>query len=220
MMYCEKCGADNSETAVYCRKCGVPMVATDAETRVATRAPHGDAEIQRQGGENHPDREARPPLLRKEGSNLDEAVIFAIAPTLKFVKAGYVIAAIVAVLFVGLISALFSSYVPIWVAVILGLLLFLVPGFYHLKQKFLRYTLTETKLEIDSGFISRNTRNVPLRRVQDVTVSATPWQRLLGIGDLMIDNASDDGGKTVLKNIDSPKRYADELLEQMRRLER
>ncbi|MEQ1646696.1 MAG: PH domain-containing protein, partial [Pyrinomonadaceae bacterium] len=67
---------------------------------------------------------------------------------------------------------------------------------------------------------SRTTRNVPLRRIQDVTVAATATQRLLGIGDLTIDNASDDAGKVVLKDINSPKEYADTLLRQMRRLEK
>lgn len=198
-MYCEKCGAENSDAAVYCRKCGAAIASTEVETRVAVR--RGDAVTQGRGDEG-------------------EALLFSIAPTMKFVKAGYVGAAIIAILFVGLISALLSSYVSIGVAVLLGLLLFLVPAFYHVKQKLVRYTLTESKLEIDSGLIARSTRNVPIRRIQDVTVSATPWQRLLGIGDLMIDNASEEGGKVVLKNIDTPKRHADELLEQMRRLER
>jgi uncharacterized membrane protein YdbT with pleckstrin-like domain len=201
-MYCEKCGAENSNTAVYCRKCGVPIERSEIETRVAARPP---VEIEKPASEK---------------MNGVEREIFSIAPTMKFVKAGYAAAAIIAVFFVGLISAVLSSYVPIWVAVIFGLLLFLVPAYYHIRQKFVRYTLSESKMEIDSGFISRSTRNVPIKRIQDVTVSASPWQRLLGIGDLVIDNASDDGGKTVLKNIDTPKRYADELLEQMRRLER
>ena len=34
-----------------------------------------------------------------------------------------------------------------------------------------------------------------------------------------IDNASDEGGKVILKDINSPKEYADTLLRQMRRLE-
>lgn len=201
-MYCEKCGAENSETAAYCRKCGVPIAAAEIETRVAAR-PQGINE-----------------KAVVDAAAFAEKEIFAISPTLKFVKAGYIAAAIAAILFVGLISALFSSYISVTIAVILGLLLFLIPGYYHLRQKLVRYKLTESKLEIDSGFISRNTRNVPIRRIQDVTVSATPWQRLFGIGDVVIDNASDDGGKTTLKNVDTPKRHADELLEQMRRLER
>ena len=100
------------------------------------------------------------------------------------------------------------------------LLLLLIPGYYHLRQKLVRYDLTDTTVEIDSGLISRNTRNVPLRRIQDVTVSATAWQRLLGFGDVIIDNASDDGGRVVLKNINSPRRYADMLLKQMRLLDK
>ena len=81
------------------------------------------------------------------------------------------------------------------------------------------YKLTESKLEIDEGFISRTTRSVPIRRIQDVTVSSTMLQRMLGFGNLTIDNASDDGGKVVMKNINTPKFYADVLLRQMRRLD-
>ncbi|MBK7803562.1 MAG: PH domain-containing protein [Chloracidobacterium sp.] len=72
---------------------------------------------------------------------------------------------------------------------------------------------------MDEGLISRTTRNIPLRRIQDVTVTTTAMQRLLGFGDLMIDNASEDGGKVSLKNIDSPKEYADILLKHIRRLD-
>jgi uncharacterized membrane protein YdbT with pleckstrin-like domain len=193
----------------------------EVETRVASR--RGEEE-KRSGVE----KEQYFSTLRPQNEKIADArefgsedgEIFTISPTLKFVKAGYIGAAVAALLLVALTSALLSNYVSTWVAVLLGLLLFLVPAFYHIRQKFVRYTLTESKLEIDSGFISRTTRNVPIRRIQDVTVSATPWQRLLGIGDIVIDNASDEAGKTVLKNIDAPKRHADELLEQMRRLER
>jgi len=205
-MYCEKCGGNNSDTAVYCRKCGVQITEPEEETRVATRTTSSDITT----SENSP----------IEVGDDTERQIFSIGPTLKFVKAGYVGAAIIALVVVGLTSAFFSSSVSVGGAVLLGLLLFLIPAFYHVKQKLVRYSLTESKLEIDTGLIARNTRNVPIRRIQDVTVSAGPWQRLLGIGDLMIDNASEDGGKTILKNIDAPKRYADELLEQMRRLEK
>jgi uncharacterized membrane protein YdbT with pleckstrin-like domain len=105
-----------------------------------------------------------------------------------------------------------------WISVLLGLSMLLIPAFYHFRQKLVRYTMTDAKIEIDQGLISRTTRNVPIRTIQDVTVSATVWQRMLGFGDLIIDNASDEAGKIVLKNIDSPKKYADILLKQMRRL--
>ena len=249
-MYCEKCGAANSETAKFCRKCG-ELVETEEETRVAVRrADEDDGPRESYSG-------LRPPLLSKEGSFFDaetqrpgdsgheylppvqpttpsaeaaatpsptggelERKVFSISPTLVFVKAGYVLAAVGALLLVAIVSAFLSSFISTWIAVLIGLLLFLIPAFYHCRQKLVRYTLTDSCLKIDSGFVSRTTRNVPIRRIQDVTVSATVPQRILGFGDIVIDNASDLGGKAVMKNINSPKHYADILLKQMRDIER
>lgn len=206
-MFCIKCGEDNKDTAVYCRQCGEPT-GIEIETKVAARAAEDDLPPNKRSVD-------AAPYERGE----QEAQIFSITPTLMFVKVGYVLTAIAALFLVAIASAFAYLIVPIWLAIILGLALFIIPGFYHIKKKLVRYTLTETKLEIDEGLISRTTRNVPLRRIQDVTVSATAAQRLLGIGDLMIDNASDEGGKVVLKGINSPKEYADTLMRQMRRLE-
>ena len=181
------------------------------ETRVAVRET-GEASVARRGEKEMPGQGDR---------TLDEeAEIFSIRPTLIFVKAGYVLAAIGALLLVALTSAFLFQVVSISLSVLVGLLLFLIPAFFHLKQKLVRYTLTDSKLEIDAGLISRTTRSVPIRRIQDVTVSATVVQRLLGFGDLVIDNASENGGKLVLKNINTPRTYADMLLGQMRLLEK
>lgn len=195
-MFCIKCGHENLDAAKFCRKCGAALEAEE-ETRVAVRGTSAAAII---GGEAEP-----------------EAEIFSISPTMMFVKAGYVLAALGALLLVAAFSA-FTS-LSAWLAVLIGLFLFLIPAFYHGRQKLVRYTLTDSKLEIDEGLISRSTRSVPIRRIQDVTVSSTVLQRLLGFGDLMIDNASDEDGKVILKNINTPKQYADVLLRQMRRLE-
>ncbi len=53
-MYCEKCGAENSETAKFCRKCG-ELVEAEEETRVAVRRADDDHGVR----ENHPG--LRPP---------------------------------------------------------------------------------------------------------------------------------------------------------------
>jgi len=190
-MYCESCGTQNSETARFCRKCGLEL-AVDEETRVAKRPT--EASIARD----------------------DDPEIFSISPTLIFVKIGYGLAAIGAVLLVAIVSILLPASVPVWAAILLGLLLFLIPAFQHIKRKLIRYRLTASTLEFDSGLISRTTRNVPVRRIQDVTVSATPWQRLFGFGDVIVDNASDEGGKAVLSNVDAPREKADLLLKQIR----
>ena len=194
-MFCTKCGSKNSDEAVYCQKCGGALEAEE-ETRIA-RKPNAE-----DGGE--PD---------------DEKKIFSISPTLMFVKIGYVLAAIGALLLVALFATLLPA-VSIWIAISVALTLFLIPAFYHFKQKMIRYTLTDAKVEIDEGFIFQNSRNVPLRSIQDVSVSSTITQRMLGFGDLVIDNASDNGGKVILKNINTPKKYSDILLKQMRLLDK
>ncbi|MFN2500721.1 MAG: PH domain-containing protein [Pyrinomonadaceae bacterium] len=208
-MYCIKCGAGNSDTAVFCRKCGTSME-VEVETRVATRR---GARV-----------ETLEPIETIEAhvggtaeTDSAEAEIFRISPTLMFVKAGYMLAAFGALLVVAISSAF--TAMATWIAILIGMLLFLIPAFYHFKQKIVTYTLTDSKLEIDEGFVSRTTRSVPIRRIQDVTVTSSVLQRVLGFGDLVIDNASEEGGKLVLRNINTPKHYADVLLRQMRRIE-
>ena len=80
-----------------------------------------------------------------------------------------------------------------------------------------RYTVTDAKLEIDTGLIARTTRNIPLSKIQDVTVQASIPQRMMGFGDIIVDNASEIGGSTVLHNINNPRHYADLLLRELRR---
>jgi len=204
-MFCTKCGAQNSDEAIYCRKCGKQLEAEE-ETRVVA-AP----------------RSSRVEIEPKETETDVERQIFSISPTMMFVKIGYASAAFGALFLVALFS-FFSNLtqvvIPVWFSVFAGLALLLVPAFHHLKQKTARYTLTDAKIQIDEGLISKMTRNVPLRNIQDVTVAATFPQRLLGFGNLIIDNASETPGKIVLKNINDPKKYAEAMLRQMRKLNR
>jgi len=190
-MFCIKCGKDNSDDAVYCQKCGT-LLDAEEETRVVRRQP-----------------------LVERANGGDERVIISAGPTMKFVILGYILAVLAAVLFTVCLSLLLAAVHPA-VPVVIGLAFLLIPAFYHIRQKLIRYRLTSSMIEIDRGIIARTTQNVPLRRIQDVTVSATVMQRMLGFGDVSIDNASEDGGKVVLKNIDSPRVFADELLRQLR----
>lgn len=206
-MFCTKCGAKNSDEAIYCLKCGA-MLEAEEETRIA-RTQKNETPV------------ARAPKNETQPAEDNEREIFSISPTLMFVKIGYVAAIFGGLLLAALFGFLSQNKllaIPVLVSVLAGLSLLLIPAFYHLKQKIVRYTLTDSKIEIDQGLISKTTKNIPLRTIQDVTVSATVAQRMLGFGNLIIDNASETGGKIVLKNINSPKKYADVLLKQMRQL--
>ncbi len=196
-MHCTNCGTYIATGTRFCAGCGAPAVDPEV-TRLAR--PQVNAQVP-----------ARPP---SEGPNEIERTIFTTRPTLLFVKAGYGLAVLGAILLVILLA---FTPIPTWVSILLGLSLLLLPAYYHVRRNTVRYTLTDSKIEIDEGFIARTTRNIPLRNIQDVTVSATIPQRILGFGNLIIDNANETGGSTVLRNINDPRHHADLLLRELRR---
>jgi membrane protein YdbS with pleckstrin-like domain len=192
-MHCSNCGSYVAPGVRFCSSCGSP--ASDPEATRIARSQPGTA---LQGGES---------------DDLEHA-IFTVRPTLLFVKLGYaaaVIGAIIAVILLARID------VPAVISIPLALALLLIPAYYHVKRNMIRYTVTDSKIEIDTGLIARKTRNIPLSKIQDVTVSASIPQRILGFGDVIVDNASEVGGTTVLKNINNPRHYADLLLRELRR---
>jgi uncharacterized membrane protein YdbT with pleckstrin-like domain len=203
-MFCNQCGANNSDEAIFCQKCGMRLQIEDAEEETRVRLPLKKTET-------------------AENTEIEKQ-IFSIRPTLMFVKVAYGMTVLSAFLLVALLATIdgwLKLGISPWIFVFLGLSLLLIPAFYHLRRNTVRYTLTDSKIEIDQGFISQNTRNVPLRTIQDVAVSTSIPQRLLGFGNLIIENASEaPEGKIVLKNINSPKKYADILLNQMRHLDK
>jgi uncharacterized membrane protein YdbT with pleckstrin-like domain len=204
-MFCIKCGAAMNEDAEFCAKCG--YAAGDPEITRVTRTP-GHSIM---------------PQVFASGEELEEVHIFSVRPTAIFINIGYVLAILGGIALVILLSLLSSAAgigVPWWISVLLGLSPLLLPAYYHLMRNMILYTLTDSKIEIDKGFISRSTRNIPLGKIQDVTVTASVLQRLLGFGNLVIENAGESTGSIVLKNISSPRHYADLLLKELRQFNR
>ena len=193
LMHCSNCGSYVPPGVRFCSNCGSPAADPEA-TRIARTQP---------GVMTHP-------------GDVDdlEHNVFTVRPTLMFVKAGYVAAVLGAI---GLTILFAWIGLPFYISVPVALALLLIPAFYHVRRNTVRYTVTDSKLEIDTGLIARTTRNIPLSKVQDVTVSASIPQRILGFGDIIVDNASEIGGTIVMRNINNPRHYADLLLRELRR---
>lgn len=193
-MRCAECGAQLNPNSQFCDQCGAP--ARDEETRIARQlgavpARYGDDDM--------------------------ETVVFTARPTMLFIKIGYAAAVIGAILLTIGFNLVKFVDIPWYVSLPLALALLLIPAYYHLKRNMVRYTLTDSKIEIDYGLIARTTRNIRLAKIQDVTVSASILQRILGFGDVVVDNAGEIGGPTVLHNINNPRHYADLILRELRR---
>ena len=219
---CYNCGQRLTPSARFCAACGAP--ADSEQTRVSTEATRFASEETRVAQPRPRAVEPLPvrplssvPERRSDEREGDEQVVFTVRPTLLFVKIGYLLAALGGLLLIALLAWQPWVHVPFFVSLPLALALLLVPAYKHLKRNTVSYTLTDSKIEIDQGLVSRTTRNIPLRNIQDVTVSSTVLQRLLRFGNLVIDNASETGGTTVLRNIPDPRRHADLLLRELRR---
>ena len=192
-MTCSSCGAYVTPSVRFCSNCGAPTA--DPEMTKIARMQARALEV------NYDD-------------DALEHTVFTVRPTMIFIKAGYALAVIGGIALVFLLASL---GVPASISIPLALALLLIPAYYHIRRNMVRYTVTDSKLQIDTGLIARTTRNIPLSKVQDVTVSATIPQRILGFGNIRVDNASELGGTTIMHNISSPRHYADLLLRELRR---
>lgn len=193
-MLCTNCGAVLNPNSRFCDQCAAPAPDTE-ETRIARPQSSVPA--------------------RQDDDDI-ESVIFTVRPTMLFIKFGYAAAIVGAILLTIALNMVQLINIPFYVSLPVALALLLIPAYYHLKRNMVRYTLTDSKIEIDYGLIARTTRNIPLAKLQDVTVSASIFQRMLGFGDVVVDNASNVGGTTILHNINNPGQYADLILRAQR----
>jgi len=194
-MYCNECGQTLPDGSRFCNSCGATISVNKSSSDFTSGGPAAVA------------------------SYADEHVVFTLRPTLIFVLVRYIVAALVVIATAALMGVL-SSRVNGQVAflVILGaaIIAFSNPIYKHILRKREVYTLTNHKLEMRYGLIAKIVRNIPLRNIQDVTVTASVWQRLLKLGDIEIDSAS-EAGKIILDDIHNPDRYANMILAELRR---
>lgn len=118
------------------------------------------------------------------------------AALLFFVK-GFVGAAVVGVI-LGLAVSTFAGIVA--AGVIVGLTIFAS----IVVRSSTEYVITDERLHIRRGLLSKTIHETRLSRVQDVTVTQAVFERLLGIGRADFDTASADNKDFVFAGIEKP----------------
>lgn len=197
-MYCHFCGKQLAPNSAFCNICGVSVRIADKEEPLTTGSTSSFG--------THFVRE-------QQGEQTSDPIFFQVRPAFYEVGFSYAIAALLSLLVAGLTGILGG---PFQIVIATALVFFLFPIYKHIQRNRIVYTLSPGRIEIESGLLSRTTRNIPLRNIQDVTTSASIGQRLLGLGDVVIDSAS-DAGKITMRNVRNPRRYADIVLAQLHR---
>jgi len=133
-----------------------------------------------------------------------------IRPTLKFIKAGTLLAVIV---FLGLEVLYVTQWRgsgDTWVMALPPLVL-LWPLVRWLRRQASKATVTGDRLRYETGVMSRTTRNIQLTKVQDARVQQRFLQRLLNVGDLSLETAG-EASRLTIGNVDHPQALADEIM--------
>ena len=104
---------------------------------------------------------------------------------------------------------------PAWVPAIL-LILLVPPARMHLSRRLITLRLHDDHLTLETGFFSRTRRTLDMAKIQDVTVRQTLGQRMLGVGNLMLESAG-ESGRMGISNVDGPRDIADQILASSKR---
>jgi uncharacterized membrane protein YdbT with pleckstrin-like domain len=143
-------------------------------------------------------------MLRAVSLNLSpgEQVIFQGHPSwraiLGFYLKGIVIAAIL-----GVIAKLVgASSATVFLIVLVLIALTVLVGF--VKRVATTYTITNRRLNIKRGIVSREIQETRLERVQNVNYRQSVYQRLMQIGDVDFDTAATDDYNFVFVGVADP----------------
>ena len=91
--------------------------------------------------------------------------------------------------------------------------------YFGLPLSFTRYSLSEDRLFTSVGFLNIKDDEILLYRVRDIDTSRSLWQRLFGVGTVVVMSSDKSMPNLVLKNIKDPvavKELIHEQVEEMK----
>lgn len=136
-----------------------------------------------------------------------EETIFTIRPSMRPIGVFYAACLVVLAFFVFLAIKFHSIFF-----IFPGLLFLFAPAAMQIRRRFTIYTLTNENIKIRTGIIGKTQTMIPLAKVQNVSFSYSIIQRMLGIGDILLESAAEKGAVPFL-DIDKPEECSRQILE-------
>jgi putative membrane protein len=126
------------------------------------------------------------------------------------------------VLFIGITgaSAIGGPLGPLVVVALVGVVALALVGYEVAYYQRFEYELTADSLDVHSGVFARRDREIPLRRVQNVDVTRSAVQRVLGLAAVNVETAGGSETEGSLRYVDAEEaaRLQDEVARLKRRL--
>jgi uncharacterized membrane protein YdbT with pleckstrin-like domain len=130
-----------------------------------------------------------------------ERILFEGHPSWRAILGFYLKGLLVAIV-LGVIAKLASGSGTAFLVILVVLVLTVVIGF--VKRVATTYTITDRRLNIKRGIVSKEVQETRLERVQNVNYRQSVYQRLMQIGDVDFDTAASDDYNFVFVGVASP----------------
>ncbi|HEY3552426.1 MAG TPA: PH domain-containing protein [Solirubrobacterales bacterium] len=131
----------------------------------------------------------------------DERVIFEGHPSWRAILGFYLKGLLIAVI-LGIIAKLISGNGTAFLVILVVLAITILVGF--IKRVATTYTITNRRLNIKRGIVSKEVQETRLERVQNVNYRQSVYQRLMQIGDVDFDTAASDDYNFVFAGVADP----------------
>lgn len=146
----------------------------------------------------------------------DEQLIWKGKPTWRATMSFYLlwgIAALIPLAVILIVRATTDATWPIWLAVVitivlLGLVLFV--GWF--RRFFTQYTVTTKRLTIREGILSKREHTAHVDRIQNITITQSPFDRVFRVGQVAFDTAGEEGSaQLTFWGVDHPQDLRDRI---------
>jgi uncharacterized membrane protein YdbT with pleckstrin-like domain len=131
-----------------------------------------------------------------------EQVIFEGHPSWRAILGFYLKGVLVAAIIGGIAKLFGASSATVFLVVLVLLGLTVLIGF--VKRVATTYTITNRRLNIKRGIVSREIQETRLERVQNVNYRQSVYQRIMQIGDVDFDTAATDDYNFVFSGVADP----------------
>jgi uncharacterized membrane protein YdbT with pleckstrin-like domain len=138
-----------------------------------------------------------------------ERIIFQGHPSWRSILAFYLKGLLVGILIALIAYLLGQGFFSVFVVVLLVLAATVVIGF--VRRMATVYTITNRRLNIKRGIISREIQETRLERVQNYNYSQSAVERMLNVGDVDFDTASDTENTFCFAGVGDPQHVITEV---------
>ena len=76
---------------------------------------------------------------------------------------------------------------------------------FGLPISFTKYAVSDDRIFLETGLLNIKYEEINLYRVRDLTLSISFWQRLFGVGSVIVHSADETNAHLEIKNIKNPK---------------